>query len=190
MNTIQIIEPKELYKPAIGDVLWGAAADWSSCNPKDPMRIAGRSLNVLDGHEIESEIIYLPCIAPNFIAALKTLNIDSQFFIDISHEEPYTGFRVFPIAAIAVLTDNTGKYRETLESWGRCDCGYALDSEWHKQMHKERVLDISEITRLMMGTGYTCGCSINDGSRKIKPAKLLLSNNDWLYVNFWEWYNK
>mgnify|MGYP003974326559 FL=1 len=62
--------------------------------------------------------------------------------------------------------------------------------ECHRHPEFADIFKLSEIQEQMMGSGYTYGCNMNDGGHARIPAKVKLSNGDWLFVWFWEWYNK
>ena len=188
LEMITIVEPEELYVPKIGDVLWGTAAD----EEPDPMRIAGLHLNVLNGKEVEeNQVIPLGIANPNTISAVEAFGIDHKWFLKAVHKDPYTGYQVYGIVPVALLTDDPKKYEESVL---KAPCmpfpHLALDAGFHRDMYKNSLLDIRDVAKLLMGSGYSEGCSHLDGSRGRKFAKLKLSNGDWLYVAFWEWCNK
>jgi hypothetical protein len=212
--TITIVEPDEQYVP-IGDVLWGAAADWAAprdIDEPDPMRVAGLTLNVLNGKEAEEhQVIPLGIANPNTISAVGAFGIDHMWFLKAGHKDPYTRYRVYGIVPVALLTDDPKKYEESVQQSPLVPFpDLVLDAKWHKEMQKDQLLDIGDIAELLMGTGfkegclldvgviakclmgsgYSGGCNHLDGSRQRNFAKLKLSNGDWLYVAFWEWYNK
>jgi hypothetical protein len=57
-------------------------------------------------------------------------------------------------------------------------------------MFKDRLFDLQDIQRIMMGTGYGTGFSIHDGSPGLRQTSVKLNNDDYLWVYFWMWYNK
>lgn len=152
-------------------------------------------LNPLDGCEHESDVILLCYINQNLIKAATLFGIDELHFG--KHKDPYTGYEVYSIVPVAVLTDNTEKYTNNLKI---PDCVlFAFDSqciklafgpikEQDKLIHP--MFSITLVGSHLMGTGYTSYCSMYDGSRECMPAKMKLSNGDWLFVWFWNWYNK
>lgn len=192
MITIQ--PPDKQYVPEIGDVLWGAAADWAAPEPPDheasPMRIAGLSLNALDGNEKDSKILYLTYVNPNPIEAIKYFDIDHKWFLQSVHKDPYTGYQAYGIVPVAILTDDPNKYKDAIEENHPPFPDMAIDADFQMEMMDDRILTICEVGEIIMGTGYSYGCNHFDGSKKRVYAKLKLSNDDWLYVAFWEWYNK
>jgi len=190
--TIQIMEPDELYVPDIGDVLWGAASDWATPpegEPSEPLRRAGLMLNKLDGTEEDNQILVLGHIKGNTIEAAKYCGINTEYFRLVQHQDPELPFMVYGVVPIAILTDDTKNYSEAIRGLPFADL--ILDFDWHKEMNgTAKLLEINRITEMLMGSGYSYGCSTNDGGCQRKYAKLKLSNGDWLYVAFWEWYNK
>jgi len=194
---MKIVEPDNLYVPDIGDVLWGAGADWSAPEPGEPISIERRaalSLNVLDGTEFDNEILLTSNVRAHSIKVMAAMGLDTKWFFP--YRDGYTGFKVYGIMPVAVLSDNISKYKEQLKL-----SDYALDNEWTKHnaelvpksYNKPAYMDIFELTKVqkhLMGTGFTYVCSGYDGSNSCIPAKMKLDNGDWLFVWFWEWYNK
>jgi hypothetical protein len=190
---ITIVKPDKLYKPDLGDVLWGAAADWAAPSPEDdpdPMRVCGLQLNVAEPDDAEHKVVFLSVVNPNPFRAARALGIDIEWFAGVRHTDPYTEQPVYGVVPTALLTNDTKKYRNNL--LGKVPyIDLALDSDYWKEMRRGvEFLEPSDIARLFLGSGYSEGCSIHDGGHELKPAKLKLSNGDWLYVWFWEWYNK
>ena len=184
---ITIIEPVKKYEPKIGDILWGACADWSAPqvgDKPDPMRDAGLKINALDGKEFESQIIPLYNLSMDPLEALIPLSIDKAFFENVRHIDPYTGFQVYGIMPSAVLTDDTQKYNN-LNVWNK---DIVLDSDWNKR--NKECLGLQLVGTHLMGTGFTYGCQASDGNCTLEQGKLQLSNGDWLFVYFWLWFNK
>ena len=181
-----------------GDLLpgLGVAPLLGPANPDgeaaEPMRVAGLSLNVLDGDEVEKwKVLPLGIANPNTISAAGAFGIDRQWFEKTAHRDPYTGQRVYGIVPVALLTDDSKKYKESIKtSTVVAFPDLALDADWYRQMREDSLLNIHPVAELLMGSGYTVGCNHLDGSPRRKFAKLKLSNGDWLYVAFWEWYNK
>lgn len=190
---VTILDPERRYKPRIGDVLWGAAADWSAPEKgekADPMRICGLQLNVVDGKEDKSLVIPTRSVDPHPFVALRYLGINPDWFEGAKHKDPFTGCTVYGVIPVAVITSDNQIYKESLEKNGHLFADIILDSEYLKEQYGSELLQLSEIARLFLGSGYSEGCRINDGHNSLQPAKLKLSNGDWLYVWFWEWYNK
>lgn len=192
---ITIIQPDERYIPKFGDVLWGAASDWAGRNYREgeepnPMRVSGLMLNKLDGKEYEENgIIPLVVVCPNPLQALDFLDIERQYFENTKHKDPYTNQEVYGIVPIALLTNNPSQYEQTLTRRRHPRPDYVVDTNCHK-MWEKKTLELTRFGDVLMGTGYSYGCSNWDGNCSQKQAKVNLSNGDWLYVIFWEWYNK
>lgn len=205
---IEILEPEEQYIPKIGEVLWGAAADWSDPkrhgNDDDPCqeRVSGLKFNVLDGSEFQNQILCLLYLDPNPIKAAKKMDVDISFFC--KHKDPYTDCEVYGIVPVAVLSDNIHKYKGLF--WEGDANPLPLDVDFVKESYGKRTFEmryrgsrdfeineifkLTPIQTLVMGSGYSYGCSFNDGNHSCLPAKVKMSNGDWLFVWFWEWYNK
>ena len=202
---ITFVDPENQYKPSCGDVLWGAAADWakpSRGQKPEQERISGLKLNQLEGNEFDNEILLVCHVDPNPMKAMDVLGIDKEFFCP--RKDSYTGFEgVFGIIPTAVLSNDVNKYKllckpylpfldlafdqdfvkETCAGGGRMLSGKSDESY-------ADIFELSDIQNLMMGRGYTYGCSMHDGHGSKIPAKVKMSNGDWLFVWVWEWYNK
>lgn len=204
-NPITIEPPEERYVPKIGDVLWGAGADWAEPEQKigeyvrDPMRDAALTLNAITGKELidysptpfgKNGIIPLCSAYPNTIKALRYFLIDHTWFEKAAHEDPYLDHKVYGIVPVAILLKSISEYEATVRDSGLPFPELVLDLEWNREQFGEELLRIPRMGKLLMGSGYNQGCCHNDGSFERKYAKLKLSNGDWLYVAFWEWFNK
>jgi hypothetical protein len=64
-----------------------------------------------------------------------------------------------------------------------------VEKNWRHETYAD-IFELSNIQKLMMGSGYTYGCSMHDGDNARVPLKVKMSNGDWLFVWVWEWYNK
>lgn len=216
---ITFVDPEKQYKPDCGDLLWGAASDWAKPHGDEApcqQRVSGLKLNVLDGTEFtDNEILLVSHVNANPMKAMETLEIDQDFFCPI--KDPYTGYNVFGIMPVAVLHKGWGlanTYRERCEALDDRGCrkvnfiDLAFDQDFvketiggggkgHRMVKKNHhhpafadIFELGDIAKLMMGSGYTYGCSMNDGSHARIPVKVKMSNGDWLFVWVWEWYNK
>lgn len=209
-HTIEFLDPEERYVAKIGDVLWGTTSDWAKPreegweqNPEYQERVSGLKLNVLDGTEFtNNQILMICCVHPNPIRAAEILGLNTEFFC--GHKDPYTGAAVYAIIPTAILTDDIHKYADCLQ--GVPFPELALDSEFAKDMNGKQtfkprpfrvdeqeineIFKLTHIQSLMSGSGYTFGCLQNDGHHYQLPAKVKMDNGDWLFVWFWEWYNK
>lgn len=190
---ITVVQPDKPYKPEIGDVLWGAASNWAAPRGNEkpcPMRVSGLMLNELDGYTSTDEWTTFPLnvLTPNPFTALKWLGIDCGYFNNTLHNDPYTLNSVYGIVPSALITTDIHKYEEGI----RANAPFpdlALDIEFVEDTMPFNG-EIPFIQSLLMGSGYTSGCNHFDGSHKREMAKVKLSNDDWLLVYFWEWYNK
>ena len=186
--------PDELYVPECGDILWGASSDWAAPEKDEepsPMRKAGLLLNVLDGDEFDkNQILKLGMIHPNTLKAARRCGVGTEVFDWTYHQDPYLPWQVWGMIPVAILSDNIEKYKGALQEYATPFIDLIMDHEWNKDMNKEELLTIGEITKQLMGSGYSSGCGLNDGHGRRICSKLKMSNNDWLYVTVWEWYNK
>lgn len=188
---ITAVEPDEPYECKNGDVLWGAIAPWSHKRAHNPYRKAGYLLNRLNGAEFKDhQIIRLTAVDYHPVKALKALGIDPRFISEANHLDPYTRYCVHGLMPSALLTNDTEKYKDSLEQSRCVFIDLCLDSDFNKHMHKEGCFDLNVVGTHLLGTGYHSMCRIGDGYGSLKPAKVKLSNGDWLYVHFWEWHNK
>ena len=208
---ITIVDPEKQYIPRNGDVLWGAAANWAaprSFDKPSQERVSGLKLNVLDGTEFkDNQILLVSRINVNPMAAMKVIGIGLDFFCP--KKDTYTEHEgVYGIVPTAVLSDDVSKYEKSMmksinEYGSNQLVDLALDQEFVKEsianggctvegnhLYSEyaEVFGLNDIQELMMGSGYTFGCNMHDGSHARIPAKVKLSNGDWLFVWFWEWY--
>lgn len=151
-------------------------------------------LNKLDGYEgkFEEQIVFdLTTICFNPIDALSYMDISTNFFDTSKFSDLYTGYSSRGIVPIAILTDDIMKYKPSLQRNRVPFLDLILDREWHKDRLGDELLpELSKVGSILLGTGYMHGCSINDGHPELQKARLKLSNGDWIYVAFWEWYNK
>jgi len=195
----------ERYKPENGDLLWGATSDWAAPdsndradwvqNPDYRDRVSGLKLNVLDGTELDNDILLMCHINPNPMKAMDILEIDRDFFCP--YKDPYTGYAVFGIIPTAILSAGWQRmsYMERCEALDDRGCrkvnyiDLAFDSEFVKETYSDHF-ELTEIQKQMMGSGYTSCCNMHDGHGSRVSAKVKMSNGDWLFVWVWEWYNK
>jgi hypothetical protein len=173
--SVQVIPAKKRHKYDCGDLV---------CEFYQPD--SGRYLE--DNPCRDGQIIPLGVFYPNPWDSLKVLEIDVTL-IKIEYVCPYTDFHCFSIVPTALIRTNLEeKWGELVQKkWG--NSGYVLDHEWHKSAWGD-VCGLSDIARLLLGSGYTEGTHIHDGSRERKETTVRLSNGDAIWVHFWEWYNK
>jgi len=137
----------------------------------------------------ENEVLPLAVLHPNPWDALVYLDIDAKQIM-VNYLCPYTKYASWAVVPVALCSEDLhGKYKERIEKrFGRQD--YWLDHEYHKEMWGDKRWQPSEIHRLMLGSGYTSGTRINDGSRSVDATRVWLSNGDYLWVYLNVWHNK
>lgn len=176
--TVVMPSGKDMYVPAIGDVLFDCAAymERLCATPKDiPSALAS------------VPFVMLGWINPNPWVSLEILEIDcDRFKKACEYKDFYTGNVAFGALPVAILTKDASKYKTSCKKeW----LDGAFDHEWNRHMHKQ-WWELSEIGKVLMGTGYTDGTTIMDGSGERVLLKAPLDNGDSLLVWCWEWYNK
>jgi hypothetical protein len=136
------------------------------------------------------QILPLGVLDPNPFIALKRLDIDPENIVS-KYVCPYTNYEHYSVMPIAVFSQNLKKnYFDILAAKRLWNIDYVLDHAWHKKMHGDALLAIADIAKMLLGSGYTHGTMINDGSRSMKVLMAHLENGDLLYNWAWEWYNK
>ena len=178
---IRILPPDKPYTTKFGDPIWGDHRFSRMLN-----ELGGDRCDLLAEHDVFP--ITVTSIHP--VKALRFFGIDDTWFQTATHKDPCTEQQVYSVVPIALLTKNPEQYREVIEeNCHSTDISHIMDVEWHNRQGED-ILDLPRIGVLLMGSGYTYGCSFRDGHSEVQFAKLKLSNGDWLYVAFWEWYNK
>ena len=137
------------------------------------------------------QILPLTLINPNCWVALSNLEIDTEP-IKVIYECPYTKYTSYSIVPVALVsTDLKGKWESIIRKGiSLHTVEYLLDYEFHKNMWQKRILELTDIGKLLMGSGYTYLAGWNDGYGSKESFKINLDNGDFLWVYAWEWYNK
>jgi hypothetical protein len=137
--------------------------------------------------DLSKQILALQMLHPNPWTALKCLHIDAEGIKSATYECPYTGYTHYSIVPVALISDNlAGKYAD-VDHWNK---EYLFDHEFARHLWKEKVLEIGVIAKMLLGSGWTSGTHITDGSRGEIATTVALDNGDKLLVQTWEWYNK
>jgi len=206
--TIHVVAADEKYTPEIGSILWGADHydnEMPIQVPIPPMCLAASQINKLDDYEKQhfglpadllteeghgdGQMIVLATVHNNPLTAIRILGIDNEWFEGASYVCPYTNYKFYGVVPNTLFTKDASKYIEPLSHvHGEHTIEMILDTDWWMRQH--RPMERSKFENLLLGSGYTYGCSINDGNGRPQPAKIKLNNDDWLFVHFWEWYNK
>jgi hypothetical protein len=171
---IKVVKAKEKYVPNIGDLV----CEWTSKESAEYL-VAEEGLGT-------EKVIPLACAHPNPWTALSYFNINAEP-LQVTYDCPYTTYTHFTILPIALLLNGDGKAYKNMKHWA---ADYVLDWDFHRELMKERRLEIQAIQRILLGSGYTNGCGFNDGSPGLEQRRVMLDNGDALWVSFWEWYNK
>ncbi len=131
------------------------------------------------------KIIPLGIIHPIPWTALSHLGIDYSN-ITARYTCPYTEYEHFAILPVAVIVNGDIKTYAKVHHYNP---DFVLDWEWHQKMIPDR-LALSRIDKVLLGSGYTAGTRINDGSGSLIQCRAILENGDILHLHLWEWYNK
>jgi len=183
---IKPIIQKKPYKPDIGDILSGG--EYIKKNVRDVSHVAGKS------DEFKT---FFGDIGKGFISIygnpweiLEDMNIETADFKKIfQYECPYTGntyYHFIPIAIIVNHKSDVQQYRQL--NFASESYDYRFDLEWILKMQK--IPEIDDIGRSMLGHGFTSGTLPSDGDGKFIRVLIELDNGDHLFGHCWEWYNK
>ena len=167
------------YKPEIGDILQGEK--WF-----EPIG---------DIRQDNLDAVCLGVLAVNTWYVLEKLGVKVDDFKEaVKYICPYLDHGFFWCMPVA-LCGGIDKYRyKAREAFGKMYADYAFDTKFinHTGDIGRTPLDweLSDVTRLWMGSGYTVCTLISDGSRSRVRVRVRLDNGDWILVETWEWYNK
>lgn len=179
--SVSIVAAEKPYIPENGDLL----CDFGDAAHSRPSQYLETPLKAYP----KGQVMPLGIIHPNPLQAATRLGIDTLPILS-AYSCPYTGYEFWTIVPVAICSTNLKK------KWGEAvravyhSPELALDHDWHRRMHKDEIFELSDIGRLLLGSGYTSSTGINDGSRSRRQTAVRLSNGDMLWVHFWEWYNK
>lgn len=173
---INLIKSENHYKPKIGDLV----CEWFN---------EESSLYLVDEPEPNTDkIIPLVCASPNPFRVLNEVFDINAMPIIAQYKCPYTHYTHFAIVPVALLINGDEKKYEGKVKHHSPD--YLMDWEFHKQMVKDRRLELYDIPKLLLGSGYTNMTSHNDGHGRPEQRRVMMDNGDALWCYFWEWYNK
>lgn len=172
---IKIIEQEKPYKPSNGDLICDFYENKAS------------KYLVYEETPLIDKIIPFAIVHPNPWIAAQALDINTTP-IQVNYKCPYTGYNHYAIVPSAlIINDNVQVYKK-VKHWAP---DYILDLEWHQKMIPALNLHgLSEIQRILLGSGYTEGTHFTDGSGSIITRQVMLDNGDALLCHLWEWYNK
>ena len=183
----KIIESKKIFKPEIGDILYGEEY-FEEFKKED-----------LEGVDI------IPLRSMNLLSpwkALRQFHVDpSPFQAHVEYSCPLLNQHYYWAVPSYILTKDMAQYLKDTQH-GKL---YDYDWDWLRKMGREgsekypldqdqqfekHILFMSRATNLLLGTGFTEGTLPTDGHGRIHEAKVNLDNGDVIVVNLWFWYNK
>lgn len=170
---IKLVKAKEPYPHDHGDLNWGA-----------------NDINVWLSPMRKLPTPRLPLLlAPNPWESLILMGVDARDLC-VRYECGVTGLEFWAVVPIGIYTVDVRRYRPDQIAGGFYD--YYYDLEWHKQMNPDVFGEnyLPDISRVMLGTGYTSFCRPSDGSKELTSFLAQLDNGDHLHVKTWMWYNK
>ncbi len=145
--------------------------------------------NALNGKEYREQTIPLTCVCKNPVIALKYFTIDNSIFENSRVNDAYTGYKAYGVVPICILSNRIEKYKSLIPKESPSPF-FVLDHEYWKKQYGKKLHNISQIGKLLMGSGFPKGSTGSDGRCEVTKAKFRLSNDDYLMVAFWEWYSK
>lgn len=180
---IKLVPAQKIYKPEIGDLI----LDWVKPEARKFLgTIPGRKKREKQAVPAEGQILHLQLLHPNPWTALEAMGIDADE-IKAPYRCPYSGYEFFAVIPVAIISsDLKGKY-DYVQHWHK---DYLFDHEFHKQMYGNKITELGDIGKLMLGSGWTSMTGHNDGSRGLITVTINLDNGDQLLAYTWEWYNK
>lgn len=111
-----------------------------------------------------------------------TLEKKSKYKCPFRKETTFWG-----LLPITLKTNDPQKYRHEELKAPLYDL--VFDLKWQKHNNIVQFILENKITKSFLGHGYTKDTLPTDGSNTIIPAKLQLSNNDFIIALTWEWHN-
>ncbi len=107
-----------------------------------------------------------------------------------NYECPYTDRKYSALVPVAIFSNEIEKYFEPNKYYWFKDM--ACDKEWNLKDINIASLDVepTKFQQLILGSGYTIGTLISDGSNSILPVTVDLDNGDYLYCYSYIWHNK
>ena len=125
-----------------------------------------------------------------FIALKNIINLN--ILHNDMYECPYTNMTFFRIVPDFIIAKDIKKYEEFFPKYMK---DMIMDKEWTIKMS---LIDTkgtfyrspNKFQKVLLGPGYDLGCLTSDGSNKIVPITINISNGDKLVCWTYEWYNK
>jgi hypothetical protein len=142
--------------------------------------------------EFYTHKLYYPltAISQNPWEALQKLLVQCYDFKEsVTYECPYNGYLHFWAVPVFIFADNvkfwTDRFKTTKEA-------RYLDADWMRKYIPSKIKDglpFTKVQRALLGPGYTSATLATDGNGHINDAIVALSNNDFLGVKVWIWFN-
>jgi hypothetical protein len=184
-----IIPAEKPYVPENGDLV----CDFMRMEEQDPKPSRfleskqKKLLKKLSHEDINLQLLPLQMVHPNPWIALKLLRIDASDIKTATYKCPYTDYLHYSIVPVTLISHDLAKNYANVRHWNK---DYLFDHTFTKHMFGSSILRIGAIGKMLLGSGWTLGTSVNDGSRGEISATIALNNGDKLFVQTWEWYNK
>jgi hypothetical protein len=205
---VSLVEPAEPYKPVCGDVNWGAGRFLQPL--PDPL--------VFPGFIVLTNVTAHPFHAMTALR-IETADMMVEGTYQCPYTK-YDHFGIVPTAVISenveayrpALKHATGlpwdadfmldhdfhrsNHTDEQLAFGDTvllqDVHLSVGATLSQKAYREfpGLFELTSIQKSLIGPGYTSGTLKTDGHGKIKTGKIELDNGDWLFVHFWEWYNK
>jgi hypothetical protein len=141
-------------------------------------------------------ILNLSYFSPNtWKAVLNNPVFDNDVFQKIkkltTYDCPYTNNHYTSLIPISIWSKNVEKYFSTENfHWFK---EMACDKDWNLkdiELSSFEQVELSDIHKLLLGSGYTSGTLMSDGSNSIVPVLIDLDNGDLMYAATFVWHNK
>jgi hypothetical protein len=181
-----ILKPKEKYVPS-GDIPEELLEYLKPFNPKNATGVIPLNLNTVCSACPWQGLV-------NLDINVHKLQTQSIYKDAVTHHEAY-----WFLPTILVTTD-PAKYKSVDIFKNPTVYNFFSDIKWHKAIWRKELFKLSRIQKILLGTGYTLGCYINDGApggkfnKQGEPEPSMvavdLNNGDQIAGFVWEWYNK
>lgn len=117
--------------------------------------------------------------------SLRKAGIDTSSF-EQTYLCPYSGLEFYSLVPMFLISNDLSLYIKRTEF-----NDMAFDKEWMwDRQDPNNLFNPSDLNKSMLGSGYTYGCNISDGSNQYLLVAIELDNGDKLICLTWEWFNK
>lgn len=184
MSTVTVLPNSTEFSHPYGDLMFG----------KTPLFSRVESLRDMSFTKELSPLLLSYVNAHPWDALFYMENIDkaafSKIMIDSQYECPYTKRVYFSLIPTVIWTKNAAQYlpKDLPSHLTEMAC----DNRWNLDQYEEELFDgeISTIQLLLLGSGYTTGTRMCDGSPSLEQVVMNLSNDDKLVFSAYIWHNK